>query len=46
MATLDDLKGYPLGNYCDADPRVIAMDGGIAPMVPGTIITAERPSGL
>jgi 4-hydroxy-4-methyl-2-oxoglutarate aldolase len=41
---------YPLGNYCDADPRVKAMDHGVRPLadhmhVSGPAFTVSSPPG-
>lgn len=47
---MSDPDRHPLGNYCDADPRVQAMDAGIRPLAPsmslmGPAFTVASPPG-
>lgn len=50
MTRHDAQQRYPLGNYCDADARVKAMDHGIRPLadsmwVSGPAFTVSSPPG-
>jgi 4-hydroxy-4-methyl-2-oxoglutarate aldolase len=50
MAETENDRRFPLGNYCDADARVKAMDYGIRPLtdamaVKGPAFTVSSPPG-
>lgn len=50
MSGTGKARQYPLGNYCDADARVMAMDHGIRPLVDtmtlmGPAFTVSSPPG-
>ena len=50
MSAGGELQRHPLGNYCDADARVAAMDHGIRPLaghmhVSGPAFTVSSPPG-